>query len=149
MSQAADPAVVNSTAEHIVSQAAAISSAATSHVAEAAVQSSNAFSQYKELLLSKFNYSAVIEPLVKHTFANVNDSFKKYSTLAWLWDILPFPPVLFTYSMIILSATFVVSVACKAAANKNREMPACLILCQSITILWTLLSATNMIWKKR
>lgn len=50
-------------------------------------------------------------------FEKFNDTLQKYTSLVWIWEKLPFPPIYLTYSMMVLCATFVVYVACKAAAN--------------------------------
>lgn len=56
-------------------------------------------------------------PSLDTFFENFNDIIQKYTSLVWIWEKLPFPPIYLTYSMMVLCATFVVYVACKAAAN--------------------------------
>lgn len=118
--------IIEEAIEATASGASSIASSATKAIVESTTSALSAVSDNPShisarSIYSSSNSSSILSryPALESLAFKFNEDLSKFTSFTWLWDRLPFPPILFTYGVIVVSATFVVTVACIAAANKK------------------------------
>lgn len=74
---------------------------------------------YKQQIISQYREYNENNTL-PDAFISFNSTLSSVTSLTWLWDKLPFPPILLTYFIILFLATFVVVVSSRSTIVRPR-----------------------------